>query len=104
MPNTIALSRLLVYHHAVGGGLDADSAARQWPGAEPLLQAASSLHPNLRMSASSGQPRKGTEGVAAEDGMSVSDAWDAVAPSGLKPGGSESPGEAAGIPFRTPGL
>ena len=84
--------------------LDAGSAARQWPGAESLLQAASSLHPNLRVSASSGQPRKGTEGVAAEEGMSAAEAWDGVAPSGSKPGGSESPGEAGGIPLRTPRL
>jgi putative transposase len=81
--------------------LDAGSAARQWPGAEPLLQAASSLPPNPRVPASSGQPRKGTEGVAAEERMNAAEARDAVAPPS---GGGESPGEAAGTLLRTPGL
>ena len=84
--------------------LDAGSAARQWPGAEPLLQAASSLHPNLRVSASSGQPRKGTEGVAAEEGMSAAEARDAVAPSGSKPGGSEVRERRRGFPSEPPGF
>jgi len=81
--------------------LDAGSAARQWPGAEPLLQAASSLCPNPRVPACGGQPHKGTEGVAVEERMNAAEARDAVAPSY---GGGESPGEAAGIPLRTPGL
>jgi len=81
--------------------LDAGSAARQWPGAEPLLQAASSLYPNPRVPATGGQPRKGTEGVAAEEKMNAAEARDAVAP---PCGGGESPGEAAGILLRTPGL
>ena len=51
--------------------LDAGTAARQWPGAEQLLQAASGRIPNSRVSASSGQPCEGTEGVAAEEGASL---------------------------------
>ena len=81
--------------------LDAGTAARQWPGAEPLLQAASSHIPNPRVSGSSGQPCKGTEGVAAEEGIAKAEAWDGVAPS---PGGGESPGEVAVVPLRTPQL
>jgi hypothetical protein len=41
------------------------------------------------MSGSSGQPRTGTEGVAAEGGTVKTEARDVVAPS---PGGGESPG------------
>jgi hypothetical protein len=81
--------------------LDAGTAARQWPGAEPLLQAASGHIPNPRVSGSSGQPCKGTEGVAAEEGIAKAEAWDGVAPS---PGGGESPGEVAVVPLRTPQL
>ena len=81
--------------------LDAGTAARQWPGAEPLLQAASGRIPNPQMSGSSGQPRTGTEGVAAEGGTAKTEARDVVAP---PPGGGESPGEVAVVPLRTPGL
>ncbi|RDV80477.1 transposase, partial [Ammonifex thiophilus] len=49
--------------------LDAGSAARQWPGQEPVLQAASGRIPNPRVLGEvAQQPRKGTEGVAAEEG------------------------------------
>jgi putative transposase len=81
--------------------LDAGTAARQWPGAEPLLQAASGRIPNPQMSGSSGQPRTGTEGVAAKGGTAKTEARDVVAP---PPGGGESPGEVAVVPLRTPGL
>jgi len=81
--------------------LDAGLAARQWPGAEPLLQAASGRIPNPRVSGSAGQPREGTEGVAAEEGAAKAEARDAVAP---PPGGGESPGEATVVPLRTPQL
>lgn len=81
--------------------LDAGTAARQWPGAEPLLQAASGRIPNPRVSGSAGQPREGTEGVAAEEGTAKAEARDGVAPPS---GGSESPGEAAVVPLRTPRL
>ena len=81
--------------------LDAGAAARQWPGAEPLLQAASGSTPNPRVSGSAGQPREGTEGVAAKEGTAKAEARDAVAPS---PGGGESPGEVVVVPLRTPQL
>ena len=78
--------------------LDAGSAARQWPGAEPLLRAASGRASNPRVHGFAGQPRKGTEGVAAEEGTAKAEVRDAVAPS---PGGGESPGEVAVVPLRT---
>lgn len=81
--------------------LDAGSAVRQWPGVEPLLQAASGRIPNSRVSGSAGQPRKGTEGVAAEEGTAKVEARDAVAPPF---GGGESPGEVVVVPLRTPRL
>lgn len=81
--------------------LDAGAAARQWPGAELLLQAASGRIPNPRVSGSAGQPRKGTEGVAAEEGIAKTEARDGVAPPF---GGGESPGEVAVVPLRTPQL
>jgi len=81
--------------------LDAGSAARQWPGQEPVLQAASGRIPNPRVSGPAGQPREGTEGVAAEGGTAKAEARDAVAPS---LGGGESPGEVVVVPLRTPGL
>lgn len=81
--------------------LDAGSAARQWPGAEPLLQAVSGRIPNLRVPAYSGQPREGTEGVAAEEGTAKAEARETRAPPS---GGGESPGEAAVVPLRTPRL
>jgi len=81
--------------------LDAGTAARQWPGAKPLLQAASGRIPNPRVSSSSGQPPEGTEGVAAEERTAKTEARDVVA---LFPGGGESPGEVAVVPLRTPGF
>ncbi len=81
--------------------LDAGLAARQWPGAELLLQAVSGRIPNSRVSDSAGQPREGTEGVAAEGGTAKAEARDAVAPPF---GGGESPGEVAVVPLRTPWL
>ncbi|GAW93484.1 ISChy9, transposase orfB [Calderihabitans maritimus] len=50
---------------------------------------------------SAGQPQKGTEGVAAEEGIAKAEARDAVVP---PPGGGESPGEVAVVPLRTPRL
>lgn len=82
-------------------GLDAGTAARQWSGAEQFLQAASGRIPNPRVSASSGQPGEGTEGVAAEEGTAKVEARDAVAPPS---GGGESPEEAAVVSLRTPWL
>lgn len=81
--------------------LDAGTAARQWPGTEPLLQAASGRIPNPRVSGPAGQPCEGTEGVAAEEGTARVEARDDVAPPSS---GSESPGEAAVVPLRTPQL
>lgn len=81
--------------------LDAGLAARQWPGAEPLLQTASGRIPNPRVSGFAGQPRKGTEGVAAEEGTAKVEARDGVA---SPTGDSESPGETAVVPLRTPRL
>lgn len=81
--------------------LDAGAAARQWPGVEPLLQAASGRIPNPRVCGSAGQPHKGTEGVAAEEGIAKAKAWDGVAPPF---GGGESPGEVAVVPVGTPRL
>jgi len=53
------------------------------------------------VSGSAGQPRKGIEGVAEEEGTARAKARDGVAPLF---GGSESPGEAAVVPLRTPRL
>ncbi len=55
--------------------LDAGSAARQWPGAEPLLRAALGRIPNLRVFAKSRQPREGIEEVAAEEVVAGAEAW-----------------------------
>jgi len=68
---------------------------------EPFLQAASGRILNPRVSGSAGQPRKGTEGVAAEEGTAKAEARDAVAPSF---GGGESLGEVAVVSLRTPGF
>lgn len=82
--------------------LDAGLAARQWPGREPVLQAASGRIPNPRVSGGCiRQPREGTEGVAAEGGTAKTEARDVVAPPF---GGGESPGGVAVVSPRTPGL
>lgn len=75
--------------------LDADSAARQWSGAEPLLQA--EFQPPSACRYVMGSP-DGTEGVAAKEGIAGAEARDAVA------GNRESPGEAEVVLLRTPGL
>ncbi|MGQ9464075.1 MAG: hypothetical protein ACUVRR_13685, partial [Candidatus Fervidibacter sp.] len=81
--------------------LKAGSVARQWSGAEPLLQAASGCVSNLRVSGFAGQPCKGIEGVAAEEGTAKAEARDVVAPKSV---GSESPGDVSVVPLRTPGF
>lgn len=81
--------------------LYAGSAVRQWLGAEPLLQAASGRVFNFRVSSFAGQPREGTEGVAAEEEVARAEVRGGVAPPS---GGCESPGEAAVVPLRTPRL
>jgi hypothetical protein len=93
------LARFVVEEESGQFRLDAGSAARQWPGAEPLLQAASGRIPNPRVPGFAGQPHKGTEGVAAEERTAKAEAWDGVAP---PCGGGESPGEATVVPLRTP--
>ncbi|MGQ9520251.1 MAG: hypothetical protein ACUVTP_09235 [Candidatus Fervidibacter sp.] len=81
--------------------LNAGSVARQWSGAEPLLRAASGCVPNSRVSGFAGQPRKGIEGVAAKEGIAKTEVRDDVAPKSV---GSESLGEVAVVPLRTPGF
>lgn len=79
--------------HVEEGRLDAGRAAAAWPGAEPLLRAASSRYQAAR-GAAIGRPRpgRGGSGSPAPERMAVAKAWDAVA---CAPAQGETPGEAA---------